>query len=172
MTDTQLEQIAQSIIESVRTCNPPVAHERVLAALKSVQQANAVIPAIPSVEPADAANRESDTLRNCYMLARRQFRRGADAEAWGHIMRFCEDAGVRASILRTEIVNAGDKVMRCPSCVGGHTERGFQDCDACDGTGIAVERALPICDTPTEGEATKGLPVNTDGDVSQPDLKS
>lgn len=48
------------------------------------------------------------SLRNCYAMARRQIRRyekrgDADSEhlmAWRHVLRFCEEAGLRPDILR------------------------------------------------------------------------
>lgn len=40
-------------------------------------------------------------LENCSMLARREKRKAkGDADAWGHIIRFCEEAGIRSRILR------------------------------------------------------------------------
>lgn len=43
------------------------------------------------------------SLENIYMLARRKNRKaGNHSEAWGHIIRFCEEAGIRSSILRDQ----------------------------------------------------------------------
>jgi len=56
-------------------------------------------------------------LRNCRMLALRELRRHDTGRsdtvltyaAWKHILRFCEEAGVRGSILRDDITTKGTK---------------------------------------------------------------
>jgi hypothetical protein len=51
-----------------------------------------------------ATDREADlerALRNCYMLARRRVGRGTDSSFdWHQVIRFCEEAGLKASPLR------------------------------------------------------------------------
>lgn len=51
-------------------------------------------------------DRLNRSLNNAYVLARRERnRKGADArtlEKWGHIIRFCEEAGLKSSILRED----------------------------------------------------------------------
>ena len=47
---------------------------------------------------ADREHRLELSLRNCLALARRM--QSKDPEAWGHVIRFCREAGIEPSILR------------------------------------------------------------------------
>lgn len=40
-------------------------------------------------------------LRNCRLMAAREFHR-TESDTWGHILRFCKDAGFEGGILRDE----------------------------------------------------------------------
>lgn len=55
-------------------------------------------------EEFDTIDKLKLALENCYILARRQRRNfaddTADAISWDHIIRFCEAAGCKSSILR------------------------------------------------------------------------
>lgn len=57
------------------------------------------------IEAAQDVAKMRRALENCRMLAVRQARRakraGNDPSAWEHVVRFCGDAGVVGSILRT-----------------------------------------------------------------------
>ena len=46
----------------------------------------------------DREHRLELSLRNCLALACQK--RSRDPEAWGHIIRFCREAGIEPSILR------------------------------------------------------------------------
>ena len=39
------------------------------------------------------------SLKNCRLLAAREFHKTND-EVWGHVLRFCKEAGVEGSLLR------------------------------------------------------------------------
>ena len=69
---------------------------------QAVKDGNAALSALDRIE-GQAAKMES-SLRNVSMLARRQVRKSRE-DAWLHILRFCEEAGIVANILRTDGTN-------------------------------------------------------------------
>lgn len=55
------------------------------------------------------------SMENIFMLAKREMRRAhkrqdlAAIEAWGHVIRFCVEAGMQSSILRTDMTKPEGK---------------------------------------------------------------
>ena len=65
-------------------------------------------------------------FENIYMLARREKRKAKSdisADAWGHVIRFCEEGGAKPSVLRADAVS-GPSPASCTSC--GKSEPNWQ----------------------------------------------
>lgn len=106
----------ESNIQRQRNSELDEAHKRTLGHLQSAQRA----------------------LGNCYMTAKREKHRlnrtgrvevihGLDTtsvERWGHVMRFCEEAGCKSDILRatlpTELTDGGVESDYCDDCRSYH----------------------------------------------------
>lgn len=142
MTDTQLEELARDVTSKIFDPRwPETARYVILAALKSVQQANSGSPAIQSVEPAEDTNRDCDLPQVGGEMMDRSI---ADHQ------RAC-----RVLINDEQRKIAPDNHLIATLCdsvrMGREYVRHMRD---------TVRAALPICDTPTEGEAGEGLPVS------------
>lgn len=84
---------------------------------------------------AATADPRDRALENIFMLARRRQRRAIEVdeiEAWGHIIRFCREAGLKPSILRAEMEPGREKTERaCPKYTMS-SKRGFEGlCRTC-----------------------------------------
>ena len=66
---------------------------------------------------ADREHRLELSLRNCLALARRM--QSKDPDAWGHIIRFCREAGIEPSILRDAEPGVDGLEARAAEIYGG-----------------------------------------------------
>lgn len=70
------------------------------SAVDAVEKAAGVTSPMPGTE-----SREVQALRNCRAMAAREVRKcppGKERDAWEHVLRFCREGGVEASVMRSE----------------------------------------------------------------------
>lgn len=103
---------------------------------------------------ADREYRLELSLRNCLALACQK--RSRDPEAWGHVIRFCREAGVEPSILRDAGPGVDALEARAAETYGGFEYNGpGEECLRRGPPTVAARSAgqgdAPRCGAPTDG---------------------